>query len=639
MSPSSRGTQRSPVHDDGKLNHHHHHHHLLQDHLRDQNYSHNHEKSAIAESTMAPRPTTPEIVGRGSFSSVREHASGLAQTFTSSKISSYAKGLHDDAISDDSTDVEMGDAEYLPPLTRPQSKLHGAWYDTIVFRGWKDIPLVRSRQASKSFSDIQALSAFRVHGGLRKEIAKPAPQLPGASALERLPVEILSAIVGLLVVSTPATGLTKRNADLRALLLTSKTLHIITLSILYNRVTVPHSRIFRKFLGQITANPDLGTLVRRLDFNHFNRDMLGLTDAERAMTHNLTGATLEKCLSLTPKLQEFLAQEHVGENLERGVLHKIFFELPMLQAVDFCNCTHVDFRTGFESLLLDFDGEITISRLSFHKTVTLPAKVFDTILPRLTRVTHLDVTACKITPGALRSIPATARITHLSLSHCRLPGHVVVDFLTTHPAVKNSLVVLNLGTDATVHEMLDEEEVSNLLPRLPKTLRSLSLRGSKLSSAHLPFLLPLTRQLEELAVGRAITVHDIQTLLKPHKQLGPHTLRYIDVSDFQFSEGTDELFDTRCDILKDSSFPLHVIEIAERPYKRIEKMGRAVARRGWVVKERGQRYWMVRETPTLPREDGYRPWKMGADSWGARKIPVAVDEVGGWFGYQMFAKK
>jgi hypothetical protein len=464
--------------------------------------------------------------------------------------------------------------------------------------------------------------------------------LPGISVLEKLPVEVLSAIIQLLVVDTPSNGLTKRNGDLGALLLTSKTIHNTTLSILYRHVTIPHSRIFRKFLRQIADNPDLGTLVRRLDFNHFNRDLLGLSDAERAVTHNLTGETLEKCLNLTPKLQEFLAQEHVAENLERGVLHKLFFELPMLQAVDFCACTHADFRQGFESLLLDFGPEmINISRLSFHKAVTLPAKVFETIFPRLGKVTHLDVAACKISTAALFSIPTTARITHLSLAKCRLPGAAVVKFLTTHEAVRDSLVVLSLGTDATVHEMLSEEDITNLLPHLPKTLKSLSLRGSKMSSAHIPLLLPLTRRLEELAVGRDITVPDIHELLQPHEHLGPHTLRFMDVSDFQFSQGTERLFDNRFGILKDSSFPLQVIEIAERAFPRLEKTAKVIAGRGWVLKESGQRYWMVRDSPSVPREDAYRPWKMGAESWGSRKIPVAIDEVGGWYGYQMFAKK
>lgn len=623
---STRSTKRSRVHDDGK--------HSCQD------------QKPVQDTMTLPRPTTPEVVGRGSFSSVREHASGLAQTFTSSKVSSYARDLHDDAISDDSTDVEMPDAEYLAPLTQPHSKLHGAWYDAPMFRGWKDIPLHgKSRKASKSFSDLQVLSPFRAYGELRTQHSRsPSPQekqapSPGRSALETLPVEILYDIVRLLVVSAPAKGLARRNADLRALLLTSKTMYAITLSILYNRITIPHSRIFRKFLRQITEYPDLGTLVRRLDFNHFNRDILGLTDAERAKTHNLTGQTLEKCLSLTPKLHEFLAQEHVAENLERGVLHKLFFELPLLQAVDFCNCTHADFRNGFESLLPEFDGDITISRLSFHETVTLPQKVFETIFPRLVNVTHLDVTSCKISPTALLSIPKTARITHLNLAHCRLPGRVVVEFLTTHPAVKDSLVVLNLGTDATVHEMLDEKDISDLLPYLPKTLRSLNLRGSRMSAAHIPLLLPLTRHLEELAVGRAVSVPDIHTLLQVHETLGPHTLRYIDVSDFQFSQGTERLFDAHFGILRDASAPLQVIEIAERPYKRLTRLEKSITTRGWVLKDRGQRYWVVRRTNTPPRESSYRQWKMGADSWGARKIPVAVDEVGGWFGYQMFAKK
>ena len=47
-----------------------------------------------------------------------------------------------------------------------------------------------------------------------------------------------------------------------SLLCTSQTLHSATLSSLYRNVTVPHSRIFRKFLSQVAANPALGEIVR-----------------------------------------------------------------------------------------------------------------------------------------------------------------------------------------------------------------------------------------------------------------------------------------------------------------------------------------------------------------------------------------
>jgi hypothetical protein len=147
------------------------------------------------------RSTSPDTVGRGSFSSVREHDSDLAQSFTSTKISSYAEA-YEEAV-DDSSDVQMAGVEYLPPLTKPASKLHGLWYPAGTFsRGWKEIP-VKGRHASKSYSDLQALHRFTALSQFDPTLDTPEETpnaqkggigAPGTSMLERLPVEILSKL-------------------------------------------------------------------------------------------------------------------------------------------------------------------------------------------------------------------------------------------------------------------------------------------------------------------------------------------------------------------------------------------------------------------------------------------------------------
>ena len=101
-----------------------------------------------------------------------------------------------------------------------------------------------------------------------------------------------------------------------AMLLTSRTLHSATLNALYRNITIPHSRIFRKFLTHIAQNQELGTIVRRLDFSHFNPTSLFTTASERATTRNLTRETLLQCLNLTPYLREFLAQEYVDKAIQ-----------------------------------------------------------------------------------------------------------------------------------------------------------------------------------------------------------------------------------------------------------------------------------------------------------------------------------
>lgn len=453
---------------------------------------------------------------------------------------------------------------------------------------------------------------------------------------------LLASIISLLVVETPTNSTAKRNADLRALLLTSKTLHGATLGTLYTHITIPHSKIYRKFLTQISTHPELGGFVRRLDFSHFNPSTLFSTERERSNAGNLTANTLLECLELTPNLKEFLAQEHIGENLSPDVLQKLFFgSLPRLRALDFCGCWHADFRRSFESLLnVEWPREVTLSRVSFHKTSTLPAAIFEMIFPRLTRLTHLDIAGCHVTAKALFSIPKSARITHLNLAKCkRLKADEIITFLSGHPAVKDSLEVLSLAHDAANHEMLGEDDLFDLLTVLPPTLKSLNLKGSKMKPIHLPLVLPLTRKLEELSLGRCLTAADVSDLLGPNDGFGPHTLRYLDVSDLVASKDVDPLFDARHTLLKPASAPLCVLEIAERPFKRLKERPRAVEVAGWALKESGQRYWMVRINGQIPMENSYRSWKMGAESWGSRKIPVAVAEVGGMYGWHMFTRK
>ena len=138
--------------------------------------------------------------------------------------------------------------------------------------------------------------------------------------------------------------------DLMSLLLTSRGLHTATLATLYCHITIPHSRIFRKFLSHIENHPSLGTIVRRLDFSHFNPTGAGQTARERAQTLNLIPATLLQCLSLAPNLREFLAQEHIDDDLSSDIIRYLFCSLPKLKALDFCACSSTKFRDAFNAV-------------------------------------------------------------------------------------------------------------------------------------------------------------------------------------------------------------------------------------------------------------------------------------------------
>ncbi|KFA66132.1 hypothetical protein S40285_03392 [Stachybotrys chlorohalonatus IBT 40285] len=576
-----------------------------------------------------------ESASRASFSSVRENDDGLAQTFTRSKVSSYSL-LHEEVFDETpSPSAEHDQPSFRPPMTKPHSQLHGFWYPADSFRGWKHIP-IKGKLASRSCEDLHKL---------HMTWSSPAPPVKkahnaytiGKSPLEELPNEILGAIIDLLVVELPTNGLTTRNTDLMSLLLTSRTIHAATLYTLYRHITIPHSRIFRKFLKTINEYPSLGSIPRRLDFSHFNPSTIFSTASERAQTQNLTSATLLQCLELMPNLQEFLAQEYIDDDLSSQVLWKLFTGLPHLQAIDFCGCSSTAFKTAFSGIVeFPWPETLPITRLSFHKCLSLPSSVFETILPRLTRLTHLDVAGTRINDAALQAIPPSARITHLNLAKCKeLSTEAVVKFITTHPAVTGSLAYLSLAAESSNHLLLGKQDVEVILPHLPQTLRSLSLKGSRMDASHIPLLQPLTQHLEELAVGRGFEMSDVHRLFyEQDGQPRAHSLRYIDISD------VDAIIGSANTLLAPNSAPLHVIEVHEKAYERAAKLKKSLGQVGWNAKEFGSRYWLVRmNADGTTWDNGARWWKSGAESWGMRKVPVADADVGGMYGSYMFGRR
>lgn len=452
-----------------------------------------------------------------------------------------------------------------------------------------------------------------------------------------------------MVADIPPNGLQPRNIDLMALLLTSRALHSATLATLYKQVTIPHSTVFRKLLHHIKEYPALGTIVRRLDFSHFNPTGSGVTARQRAETQNLTQQTMLECLELLPNLREFLAQEHIDEELSVDVLRKLFNN-PQLRALDFCAASSAIFRQSMMTFVRspDLPELMPITRLSFHECTILPSVVLETLLPRLPNLTHLDVARTRMSDKALAAIPETARLTHLNLSRCQsLSGDAVVEFLTTHPSVKE-LLYLNLYMDAKSAELLAETHVTSLLSILPSTLKSLNLKGSAMNATHLSLLEPLTKHVEELGLGRNLNYTSLVPLLKPPPATKPdelarwvpHALRYIDISDFGLeSIDFSALFGKATTALDELSMPLEVIEVCQRVYDRFLDRERAFKSAGWVVKEAGRRGWLVRDlSKTDGGDDGARSWKMGATYWGMRKVPVARAEVGGMYGLYMFKR-
>jgi hypothetical protein len=466
-------------------------------------------------------------------------------------------------------------------------------------------------------------------------------------------------IIDQLVTDILPNGFQSRNIDLMSLLLTSRALHSATLVTLYSQITIYHSKPFHKFITHVAAHPALGTMVRRLDFSHFNPIGLGMTARERAETQNLTVQTLLQCLKLLPNLQEFLAQEHIDEDLSSDVIRTLF-QMPRVQALDFCTCSSTPFRDAIMNVFrstcsFQLPQVLPITRLSFHSCTILPSAIFESLLPRLPNLTHLDVTHTRITNEALTSIPQTARLTHLNLSKCwSLSGDKVVKFLGTHPAVKDTIVYLNLLMDTKSHKILNAMDVTTLLPTLPSTLRSLNLKGSEMSQNHIPLLLPLTKHLEELGIGRNLLYKDISPLFGPFSNEEmekaswiPHALHYLDISDLEPDQlDLGLLFRSKTSILERGTMPLEVIEVGEKAFKKLKDKEHVCKPFGWVVKEAGRRGMLARDiakTNTklvgereVQIDGGCRSWKMGTTYWGMRKVPVARAEVRGMYELCMF---
>ncbi|KAF3923786.1 hypothetical protein AA313_de0205757 [Arthrobotrys entomopaga] len=396
----------------------------------------------------------------------------------------------------------------------------------------------------------------------------------------------------------------------------------------------PHSPVYSKFLEQITAHPILGTMVRRMDFSQYTSVGLGRTGRMNMEMQNLTSKTLTRGLQATFNLREFLAQEALGPDIGASVLEELFFNLPMLEAVDFCGASASRFKEAFAEVIHPWNPRlpqaIYLQRLSLHECTTLATTVFTALLPRLPNLTHLDISHTQVTDSALMAIPESANITHLSLSKCaRLNGENVVTFLLQHPAVRR-LKVLNLYYDPSRYRLLSAVDVEDLLPALPKSLVSLNLTGASISSEHLHLILPLVSRLEELSLGHTeLTMEDINAVFAPQWK---SSLRYLDLTGI--SAVTPNALHFSANAILPQATSLQVLELSEKNVTGCAKL-QATKRCGWSEQSYGRRSWLVKKNVD---DDGERSWKMGSKKWGNRKIPCNFGEVGGIYAYYGLGK-
>lgn len=467
-----------------------------------------------------------------------------------------------------------------------------------------------------------------------------------------LPDEVLDQIFSMIQLDTTEDNYLRPKVDLFACLLVSKAVHEAALRVLYKHVLIYRSKTFHKLVGSVEEDPALGRLIRTLDFSHYSHMGYGRSRGQTNTTPYLTKENLKLVLQQTTGLKNFLVHEHLDDELDRAVLSTLF-SIPSLRAVDFTSCTSTPFVDAFSSVWFNSSAPqySQIKRLCLHECTTLKPAVFENLLPRLTQLTHLDLAHTKVNDKALMSIAPTARITHLNLERCtQITGDVVVNFITGHPAVKDSLVWLNLNADASRYRLLSSDDLDRLLTALPHALKSLNIGGSRISAQHVPALQILATQVEELGLkGANLSLgSDIVQILsligedkKPEDARMKSAVRYIDLTDI--SSVTQMSLNYSPVSIKDkSSLPLEVIELSGTVLTEIARRNKNVKNPEWTVKELGRRGWYVRAPESFPtdttQDDGRRGWKMGSRWWGMRKIPMVEQEVGGMYGYFMFKR-
>ncbi|KAM0155612.1 hypothetical protein ACHAPG_005824 [Botrytis cinerea] len=241
---------------------------------------------------------------------------------------------------------------------------------------------------------------------------------------------------------------------------------------------------------------------------------------------------------------------------------------------------------------------------------------------------------------ALQLLPPTAKVSHLALNHCPFLEDVsLIDFITSHPSVKNTLEYLDASADLTVGEEIHEKDTERLLKYAPKTIKTLKLRGWKMDSACVAQLKVLNQTVEELSIGTGLRMRDLEsifldtedndsrneeeaidsseidskytTVLEPMERAiaitklrrrisstplptftgGGHSLRYLDIRGMTLAEQSK----IRSSILLGKqSVALNVIAVNDRLMDREGTLKEICASVGWTVKRDGRRCLLVR---------------------------------------------
>ncbi|KAF7956113.1 hypothetical protein EAE96_005033 [Botrytis aclada] len=467
----------------------------------------------------------------------------------------------------------------------------------------------------------------------------------GQSPLELLPPELLQKILGNLELKYDHRegGSSNDSGDINcphlerptlfSCLRVSRAIYMNALFITYRSVTVTHMSAFNHILAQLTENPILGRTIRRLDFSE-----LKTARPMREFSNYLYGI-----VSLAPHLREFRIPKDINLNgfLSESLLRLLFVGLPHLKTLDLGNCTSSTLDC-IPSILDSMPASVSlpIKSLSLENCKALPASSFDSLFSRLGSIQSMTLSHTHITTEALQLLPPTAKISHLALNHCPFLEDVsLIDFVTSHASVKNTLEYLDVSADLTVGEEINEKDTERLLKYAPRTIKTLKLRGWKMDSACVAQLRALNQTVEELSIGTGLRMRDLEsifldtednesrneeelldsseidskytTVLEPMERAiaitklrrrisstplptftdVKHSLRYLDIRGMTLAEQSK----IRSSILLGKqSVALNVIAVNDRLMDREGTLKEICASVGWTVKRDGRRCLLVR---------------------------------------------
>jgi hypothetical protein len=414
--------------------------------------------------------------------------------------------------------------------------------------------------------------------------------------------------------------------------LSSRRLFTIALPLLYSNVSLDKDLSGQFFLESLEQQPQCGRWVRTLKVN-CHGIFPGLTD-------------LKKCLSMARSLRR--CHLPLEELRDEQLLHQLFFEVESLEHLELIatssllNAGNAISSPHNLSCKLAPDDTCALTTLTFRPNSASEADFLHHILPRCPKLRFLDVSYTNVNCEILLAISSKARMTHLILSHCQsLSGRKLAEFLTTHPAVKDSLVALDCSEVSIYnYEPLDNQDIAKILSHLPQTLRSLNLTGFNISRSHLPYLRDACKQLEELSVGGELTVSDLEhvilgrghtfdemhggdfspstgkceTIMGPmedavalcrlkkrlnsvaprsprDRKLSRSRLRYLDLSSMTRVEQAKI---SKSVLLGAQSMPLEIIELSGIYHEDLGTLKKVVGAVGWRCKWIGSRFWIER---------------------------------------------